>query len=182
MRQMLMRTLIVLLLALAGCTTEPIQPITTGSFQTVTGRDLRIVTGQTIYVPAYSEVLIGGTEDRTHRLAVTLAVHNTDLNAPIFIQSARFYDTNGELVREYVDDPIELDPLATTGFFVESRDTVGGWGSNFVIEWVAETPVFEPIVEAVMISTRGNQGISMISLGRVISQTDAAQDIEQLEE
>lgn len=177
MRRVSVLSLLTLLLLLAGCDT-PIQPITTGSFQTVTGRDLRIVTGQTLYVPAYSEVLLS-SGDRTHRLAVTLAVHNTDLNSPIIIQSARFHDTNGELVREYVDEPIELASLATTGFFVESRDTTGGWGSNFIVEWVAETPVFEPIVEAVMVSTSGNQGISMISLGRVISQTGEEVTVEE---
>ena len=157
---------------LVACTPVLEQPITTGSFQPVTGRDLRIVTGQTLYVPAYSEVLLGG-RDLTHELVVTLAVHNTDLDAPIVLQSVRYYDTNGELVRNYVEDPIEVSALATTGFLVEARDTTGGWGSNFIVEWVAEEPVSEPIVEAVMVSTGGTQGISMISLGRVISQTGA---------
>ena len=71
---------------LVGCSTPSNEPITTGSFQAVTGRDLRIVTGQTIYVPAYSEVLLG-QNTRTHELVVTLAVHNTDLDAPIILQS-----------------------------------------------------------------------------------------------
>jgi len=146
------------------------QPITTGSYQAVTGRDLRIVTGQTLYVPAYSEVLLGG-RDLTHELVVTLAVHNTELDAPIIIQSVRYYDTDGQLVRDYVPEPIEVSPLATTGFLVEAQDTIGGWGSNFIVEWVAEEPVSEPIVEAVMVSRSGTHGISLISLGRVISQT-----------
>lgn len=165
-------------LVLIGCTpTTPAEPITTGSFQAVTGRDLRVVTGQTIYVPAYSEVLLG-SRGLTHDLMVTLAVHNTDLDAPIIIQSVRYHDTNGDLVRQYVTDPIEVSSLATTGFLVEDRDTIGGWGSNFIVEWVAEEPVSEPIVEAVMVSTSGTQGLSMISLGRVISQTQAEQTIE----
>lgn len=159
------------IMLLVACTPTIVeQPITTGSFQPITGRDLRVVTGQTLYVPAYSEVLLGG-RNLTHELVVTLAVHNTDFDAPIIVQSVRYYDTNGELVRNYVEDPIEISALATTGFLVEARDTRGGWGSNFIVEWVAEEPVSEPIVEAVMISTGGTQGISMISLGRVISQT-----------
>jgi len=102
---------------------------------------------------------------------VTLAVHNTELDAPIIIQSVRYYDTDGQLVRDYVPEPIEVSPLATTGFLVEAQDTIGGWGSNFIVEWVAEEPVSEPIVEAVMVSRSGTHGISLISLGRVISQT-----------
>jgi len=164
--------IVIAFIFLVGCSTTSYPPVTTGSFQAVTGRDLRIVTGQTLYVPAYSEVLLGN-DTRTHELVVTLAVHNTAFDAPIIIQSVRYYDTNGELVRNYVDDPIEVSPLATTGFLVEARDTSGGWGSNFIVEWVAEEPVSEPIVEAIMVSKSGSQGISMISLGRVISHTDA---------
>lgn len=167
---------LIFIILLASCS-PPTEVTTAGSFQPVTGRDLRIVTGQTLYVPAYSEVLLNGS-DRTHELAVTLAIHNTDLDAPIIIQSVRFYDTDGELLREYVPEPIEVSPLATTGFLVEARDTTGGWGSNFIVEWVAEEPVYEPIVEAIMVSTAGTQGISMISLGRVISQTDGDQTDE----
>ncbi|MGB7339567.1 MAG: DUF3124 domain-containing protein [Phototrophicaceae bacterium] len=162
---------------LVGCTPTFEETITRGSFQPITGRDLRIVTGQTLYVPAYSEVLLGG-RDLTHELAVTLAIHNTDLDSSIIIQAVRYYDTDGQLVREYVPEPIEVSPLATTGFLIESRDTSGGWGSNFIVEWVAEEPVYEPIVEAIMVSTSGTQGISMISIGRVISQnmgTDASE-------
>ena len=160
---------VAILMTLMGCSSTSGEPITTGSYETITGRDLRIVQGQTLYVPAYSEVLLGF--EQTHELAVTLAIHNTDLDSPIIIQSVRYYDTNGDLVRSYVTDPIEVSSLATTGFLVESEDTSGGWGSNFIVEWVAEEPVSEPIVEAVMVSRR-SRGISMISLGRVISQTD----------
>lgn len=172
--------LLLTLSLLMACT--PVETsITTGSFQPITGRDLRIVTGQTIYVPAYSEVLVGG-RGLAHELMVTLAVHNTDLDASIILQSVQYYDINGDLVRDYVEDPIEVTSLATTGFLVEDGDSSGGWGSNFVVEWVAEEPVSEPIIEAIMVSTSGTQGISMISLGRVISQTDAPEDLDSTDE
>lgn len=159
---------------LASCDDDSSQPgpLTTGSHTPVTGRDLRVVQGQTVYVPAYSEVFLG-RENVSMELAVTLAIHNTDLDAPIIIQSVRYYDTDGNVVRDYIDEPVEVSSLATTGFLVEHRDTTGGWGANFIVEWVAEEPVYEPIIEAIMVSTRGTQGISMISLGRAISQTGA---------
>ncbi len=162
----------VLIFGLMACESSAERtPLVTGSFQAITGRDLRIVTGQVIYVPAYSEVFYG-REGINIELAVTLAIHNTDLELPIIVQSVRFYDTNGQLVREYIDESIEIGPLATTGFLVEETDVTGGWGSNFVVEWVAEEPVHEPIIEAIMVSTRGTQGISMISLGRVIQEIE----------
>lgn len=160
----------VIILIVAGCaeSADSPQTLTTGSFETITGRDLRIVTGQTVYVPAYSEVFYG-REGATIDLAVTLAIHNTDLDAPMIIQSVRYYDTDGALVKDYISDPIEIAPLATTGFLVESRDQSGGWGANFIVEWVAEEPIYEPVIEAIMVSSQGTHGISIISPGRVIA-------------
>lgn len=130
--------------------------------------DLDVTTGQTIYVPAYSEMSI--TSNRTLDLAVTLTVHNTDFDHPIILTSVRYYDTQGQLLREYLVEPRQLAPLASTDFFVAANEQSGGLGTNFIVEWVAEQPVFEPIVEAVMLNTSNNQGISLTSPGRVISQ------------
>jgi hypothetical protein len=158
--------------ALSGCSSTPESqsPPSARTLQPPTARDLRIVTGQIVYVPAYSEVFYGRA-GLSMELAVTLAIHNTDLNTPIIIQSVRYYDTDGNLVRDYISEPVEVSPLATTGFLVEGAESSGGWGANFIVEWGAEQPVYEPVIEAIMVSTRGTQGISIISLGRVISQT-----------
>ncbi|MCA9885848.1 MAG: DUF3124 domain-containing protein [Anaerolineae bacterium] len=166
-------SLFAIVVFLMGCTADSLstgQPIASSTLQPVIGRDLQIVTGQEVYIPAYSEVF-AGRQGMNTRLAITLAIHNTDPDSPIIIQTVRYYDTNGTLVRNYIDEPVEVSPLATTGFLVEETDDSGGWGSNFIVEWVAENPVYEPIIEAIMISTRSAQGISMISTGRVISQT-----------
>ncbi|MDD5500799.1 MAG: DUF3124 domain-containing protein, partial [Candidatus Omnitrophica bacterium] len=45
-----------------------------------------------------------------------------------------------------------------------------GTGAKFIVEWVSETDVVSPIVEAVMVTIKGGQGISFISPGRVIKQ------------
>ena len=42
-----------------------------------------------------------------------------------------------------------------------------------LVEWVAETEVYEPIVEALMVSTSSQQGISFVSQGRVIESKSA---------
>lgn len=127
-----------------------------------------MTTGQTIYVLAYSEIY--AAHERTLDLAVTLTVHNTDFDHPIVLTSVRYYDTQGQLLREYVVEPRQLAPLASTDFFVDASEQSGGLGTNFIVEWVAEQPVFEPIVEAIMINTANNQGISLTSPGRVINQ------------
>ncbi|MFN8371817.1 MAG: DUF3124 domain-containing protein [Anaerolineae bacterium] len=130
---------------------------------------LHIVTGQTVFVPAYSEIFYGG-EGQLLELTTTLAIHNTDLEHEIIVRSVRYYDTDGTLVREYIESPLALSPMATTGFVVEAQNTSGGWGANFMVEWGAEAPVYQPVIEAVMISNRGTEGVSFISEGRVVSE------------
>jgi hypothetical protein len=134
--------------------------------------DLDIATGQIIYVPAYSEIYYA--TDRTLSLAVTLSVHNTDLNHPIVLTSVRYYNTQGQLITEFLSQPKQLEPLVATDFFIEQHDTSGGVGANFIVEWVAEQPVYEPVVEAVMIGTITTHGISFVSPGRVITQTGSS--------
>ncbi|GAB4512466.1 MAG: hypothetical protein OHK0046_12020 [Anaerolineae bacterium] len=170
MRYWVFAVLVLAALLITGCeASSDAQSLTIGAQQPVTGRDLRIVAGQTVYVPAYSEVFIRQNIPNVE-LSVTLAIHNTDLNNAIIIRSVRYYDTDGTLVRDYITDPVEVAPLATTGFLVEDIDRSGGWGSNFIVEWGAENPVYEPVIEAIMIGTRNAYGISLISPGRVLSQ------------
>jgi hypothetical protein len=160
-------TLIVL--ALVGCqpaAAPTIQPLATVPAERAAA--LRIVTGQTVFVPAYSEIV---AVKPALQLYVTLAVHNTDLRHPIIIKSVRYYNTSGDLVRDFVQSPTQLNPMATTGFTID--DDSGGWGANFLVEWGAEEPVYEPVIEAIMVSRRGTEGVSFISLGRVVSEQTA---------
>lgn len=153
---------------LIGCASQADQTPPTNSEPAIQLSDLDVTTGQTIYVPAYSEMYIA--RDRTLDLAVTLTVHNTDFEHAIILTSVRYYDTQGQLLKEYLAEPRQLGPLASTDFFVEANEQSGGLGTNFIVEWVAEQPVFEPVVEAIMLNTSNNQGISLTSPGRVINQ------------
>ncbi len=123
--------------------------------------------GQTIYVPIYSHIYIRD-KSRMINLAATLSIRNTDAQNPIRINSARYYDTHGALIREYVNQPVRLAPMSSTDFVVAEDDTSGGAGANFIVEWSAGLEVTAPVVEAVMISTASQQGISFVSAGRVI--------------
>ncbi len=130
-------------------------------------KDEQQVVGQTIYVPIYSHIY-GRDKSRVINLTATLSLRNTDAQNPIRITSARYYGTDGAQVREYVSEPLRLAPMASTDFVVAEDDTSGGAGANFIVEWSASVEVTEPVVEAVMISTASQQGISFVSAGRVI--------------
>jgi len=166
--------LIVLVLMVAACdsTATNTLPTAVPVVQPISANNLQIVTGQRVYVPAYSQILLS-PDGTALELAVTLAIHNTDSKYPLIIREVSYYNTEGDLVRDYISEPVQLPPLATTGFVVASGDQSGGWGANFIVEWGAEQPVYEPVIEAVMVSTRGTQGVSFISPGRVLSQTSA---------
>ncbi|MCG3209333.1 MAG: hypothetical protein FOGNACKC_02954 [Anaerolineae bacterium] len=163
----------------AACSSQQTQPgapagRAAGPVQPARPEDLRLTTGQVIFVPAYSEIFYLD-QDKTLNLAITLAIHNTDLASSIIIKSVRYYDTNGNLVEEFIKNPIKLGPMGTTGFVLNQNDDRGGVGANFIVEWGAEKKVYEPVVEAVMVSTSGAQGISLLSTGRVISQIGAGE-------
>jgi hypothetical protein len=138
--------------------------------QSVALANIKVVMGQTIYVPIYSYIYHDNSQNNVMNLSATLSMRNTDLANSIIITAVRYYDTNGRLIRQYIEKPVELKPLASTEVFVEAHDIAGGSGANFIVEWVAEKKVSEPIIEAVMISTASAQGISFVSPGRVLKQ------------
>lgn len=163
--------MLIILVLLSGCASRLAKGTSVESLgiSPVSIEDLDIVTGQAIFVPAYSEIFYNNQS--TLDITITLTIHNTDLEHPIIITSVRYYDTNGNLVHKYIEQPHQLAPMATHSIVIAGDDKRGGVGANFIVEWVAETGVYEPVVEAIMVSTSGQQGISFMSPGRVISQT-----------
>lgn len=130
-------------------------------------KNFQIVMGQTIYVPVYSHIYHDNRQQILN-LAATLSIRNTDLTNPIIITAVRYYNSDGKLVKQYLQQPIQLDALASSDFYISRSDTSGGLGANFIVEWVAQKTVSEPIVEAVMIATEFQQGVSFVSSGKVI--------------
>jgi Mg/Co/Ni transporter MgtE len=53
---------------------------------------------------------------------------------------------------------------------IKESDKAGGSGANFIVGWEAETYANIPIIESVMIGTKGQQGISFLSRGQVIKE------------
>jgi len=123
--------------------------------------------GQTLYVPAYSHIY-AGVRDRAYLLTITLSIRNIDPHSEVTITRVDYYETQGKLLKEHIDKPKVLKPLESIRFIIPERDKSGGSGANFMVRWKSDKPVNPPIVEAVMIGTRSQQGISFTSRGRVI--------------
>ncbi len=127
-----------------------------------------IVEGQTVYVPVYSHIYSGGGE--AHLLEVTLSIRNTDPQRAINVASVQYFDTNGGLIKDYFDGSLRLGPLESSAILVEKQDIKGGSGANFIVVWNADEPVYEPIIEAVMVGLSKGRSISFSSPGRALSQ------------
>ena len=129
--------------------------------------DIKLTTGQTVYVPIYSHIY-SGAKSRPFDLTATLSVRNTDRKNSITITSVAYYDTDGNLIKEYLDAPIKLKALASARYIIPEGDKTGGSGANFIVKWKSTAAVNPPIIEGVMIGTKSGQGISFICDGRVI--------------
>lgn len=111
-------------------------------------------TGQTLYLPIYSKIWFGdrvieGKYPIDKLVSALVSIRNTSLKTPIRILSARYYDTNGKLLKEYLPKPALVNSMGTLELFVERKESEGGSGANFIIQWESATPTNPPLVEAV---------------------------------
>jgi|SoiMethySBSTD1v2_1073268.scaffolds.fasta_scaffold675393_2 Protein of unknown function (DUF3124) len=134
-----------------------------------TPAEVNSVRGQTLYVPVYSEIPYGD-RDQTLDLTVTLSIRNIDRKIAVMLRKVDYYNTKGELVRAYAQEPRVLPPLATVEFVIKASDRSGGISAGFLVEWESEHLCVPPVVEAVMISTASTQGISFSSQARVVEE------------
>jgi hypothetical protein len=128
--------------------------------------------GQMVYVPVYSHIQHGNLDDKgqpmTLLLSSMLSIRNTDPHHGLVVNSARYYDTSGKVLREFVSTPIKLAAMASTEFFVENKDKSGGSGANFIVEWSADKPLNPPIIETINAYFFGTQSFAFTSPGRPI--------------
>lgn len=174
MKRFLYCCLLIAIIGLTGCTSlsQAPSPPPAAQLKTVTlDNTVKITAGQTVYVPVYPQIYMWD-QNRTMELTTTLSVRNTDATHPMIVSAVNYYDSNGKLVRKYVEQPGELGPLSASSFVVNQQDNSGGPGAAFIVEWVAQQPVTTPVIEAIMINTSGNQGLSFISAGRVIKSRE----------
>ena len=129
--------------------------------------NIQLSLGQTVYVPIYSHIY-SGVKARPFDLAATLSIRNTNLKSSVNLVSVKYYDSEGKLIKDYLNGPIKLNALASTRYIIKENDKAGGSGANFIVFWQSEEKVNPPIIEGVMIGTHSGQGISFVSRGQVI--------------
>lgn len=117
------------------------------------------------FLSVYSQIYVRNSENVSD-LAATISLHNPNMYDKIYIENAVFYNTHGEEIRSYFDNPIYIDPMETVQIIIDGIDNEGGTGANFIFDW--KTIKNAPIFEAIMITTYGQQGISFVTTGKEI--------------
>lgn len=115
-----------------------------------------------VYVPVYSHIYTeGGTS--TINLNATLSIRNTSFTDSFYVTDVTYYDSQGGLLKRYLDSTLVLKPMGSIEFVVERTESAGGAGANFVVRWAAPHPGVQPLIQSVMIGAA--QGISYVTDG-----------------
>jgi hypothetical protein len=151
---------------LFGCRQHPVESysIPDWSSRKMEGNANNLHKKSRTYLPVYSQVYTI-SEERKEDLAATVSIRNTDLKDLIYLSKVDYYNTEGHLIRRYLNSPIFVKPMETIEIVIETFDNEGGTGANFIFEWQKGDSTSKPLFEAVMISTAGQQGISFTTRG-----------------
>ena len=130
--------------------------------------EVKLSKGQTLYVPCYTSFMSGS---HAFEAKPTIFIHNTDQNNPINMVRIDFYDTNGKLVEKYLQQPKKLNANAATRINVkELLKGEEGSGAHFIIQWLAENKVVEPLVQTWFVGVVGTRGYSYTAPARIIQE------------
>jgi hypothetical protein len=124
----------------------------------------------------YSHIYYGSLDRKgkpsVAMLSTLVSIRNTDPRRAIRVTSARYFDTEGKLLREFVVAPRSVPAFGTFELFVEQHDDSGGSGANFAIAWEADGPVNPPLVEAVHANIEGGRSLTFTTAGRPLRQAN----------
>jgi hypothetical protein len=128
--------------------------------------------GQTLYLPIYSHVWHGDLKEGGYPLkslvSALVSIRNTDPKVPICVLSARYFDTGGKQLHEYIGTAKIIPPMGTYELYVERKENAGASGANFLFAWEANSPANLPVVEAVHADIQGHRTLSFITEARAI--------------
>jgi hypothetical protein len=129
--------------------------------------------GQSLYLPVYSHLYHGEVNPKTGKPSETLvsthvSIRNTDMKAALKVVSARYYNTEGKLLREFLAAPQTIPPLGTYELYIPRSDSSGGSGANFIIDWSADSRINPPLVEALHADIREARTLIFVTTARPI--------------
>lgn len=137
------------------------EPVLNATGQAPAGEDVHYS-----YVPVYSHVFARG--GNPFPLEITLSIRNSDPRQAMTIHAVEYYSGKGQLLQKFVESPIKLPAIQSVEYLVDKEDVAGGAGAAFVVLWSSARSDAEPIIESVMIGSKGGREISLLSTGRLM--------------
>lgn len=132
------------------------------------------VYSDTTYLSAYSEIY-SHTKLRTIPLTVTLSIRSGSFTDTTVINKITYYDTDGNILKEYLKRPVLLKPMQSIDYIVsiakESENGQylrGGTGAHFIVDWGARFNT-QPIMQCVMHGFSGHHSVSFMVPGKSIA-------------
>ena len=120
---------------------------------------------QDVYVPAYSNLYYESNVRKTY-FTVILSLRNIGFTDTIYIDRIEYYDSEGGLLRQFIDKVLVLRPMESVEYIVESTDKKGGPGANFVVSYAGKANLSNPpFIESVMLGDIDGYGFSFTSPG-----------------
>lgn len=126
---------------------------------------------ETIYIPIYTDVY-HIDQSKLFPLTVTLSLRNTSLSDSVYVLKADYYNSKGHLIKEHIADQLmlALGPLESYDLVIDKMTYKGDTGANYIVKYGQKNGESNMIVQALMINTSGQQGLSFITEGIVIDQ------------
>lgn len=112
-----------------------------------------------IYVPIYSDIYVDSNNPK-QLLSATLSIRNTSFNDSLFVSSVDYYNTEGKLVKSFLENTISLPPMATVNYVIEKDDDTGGSGANFIVDLSSKSLSEKPLIQAIMVGEFSNKAFS----------------------
>lgn len=132
------------------------------------GATLPTADGQSIYLPLCSR-LPGAEGVQPAPISGLVCIRNLDEAKSIIVTVARHRDADGRPIRDFLKTPARLAPRATLEIVVKDDEIRGGFSSSVLIEWVADRPVSDPLIEAILFGSAQGRGFAFSERGLVLS-------------
>lgn len=124
-----------------------------------------------VYIPIYSDIYVD-QQNQNALLAATLSIRNTSYNDSLFISKIDYFNTDGKLVKRFINNTISLPPMGTLNYVIEKDDDTGGPGANFIVALSAKNKAVKPLIQAVMIGQLGNKSFAFSTDGYSILEKE----------
>ncbi len=127
-------------------------------------------TGGTIYVPIYRVFYFGysGSKD-AYGLTATVCLRNTDPKHAITVNTIEHYDSNGQLLKKLLFEPITIKPWASKEITLLPAGSED-FGANLIVRWKCDQPANPLLVEVLMVGQVLNRGASFLTQGQEIKE------------